>query len=73
MELYVLNANYEKIATIDYAESVIWTKRYCNTGDCEVYLPVESNALAVLKKRNILQRSDKPRDIMQIQTVKIET
>lgn len=73
MELYVLNANYEKIATIDYAESIIWTKRYCNTGDCEVYLPVKSNALAVLKKRNILQRSDKPQDIMQIQTVKIET
>lgn len=50
MELYVLNQNYEKIAVIDYAESIIWTKRYCETGDCEIYLPAETDTLAILKK-----------------------
>lgn len=73
MELYVLNQNYEKIAVIDYAKSIIWTKRYCETGDCEIYLPAETDALAILKKRNILQRADRPTDIMQIQTVRVAT
>lgn len=73
MELYVLNKNYEKIDTIDYAESIIWTKRYCDTGDCEVYAPADSHLIQVLKKKNLLQRADKPQDVMQIQAVKIET
>lgn len=39
MEAWVLNKKYEKIGICDVFQSFIWTERYNQTGDFELYLP----------------------------------
>lgn len=73
MDIYVLNKHYEKIGIIDSCESVIWTRRYCDAGDFELYLPITSEALQILKIDNVLVRADKPNSLMIIKSIKITT
>lgn len=40
MDLYVLNTQFEKIAIIDAYQSVLWTDRYREPGEFEIYTPV---------------------------------
>ena len=49
MYIYVLDSEYNKIGVIDYCESIIWTTRYCDSGDFELYLPVTLDAMDLLK------------------------
>lgn len=73
MDIYVLNRNLQKIGIIDYAESIIWTTRYCNAGDFELYTAATPEALVLLKVGNGLTRSDKPDNLMIINSVRITT
>lgn len=50
MELTLLNRSLDAIAIVDDYESAIWTDRYQEYGDFEIYTPVTSDILAVFKQ-----------------------
>lgn len=50
MELTLLNTSLDAIAVIDDYESVIWTDRYQEYGDFEIYTPVTPDIISVLKQ-----------------------
>ncbi len=49
MELLVLNTAFESIALLDSYESLIWTDRYNEYGDFEIYFPMDKKLLDYLK------------------------
>ena len=69
MELYILNTNYEKIAVIDEAESILWNKKYNDVGECEIYIPCSEEMLSILREDYYIFRYD---DDMFCQIKKIE-
>lgn len=73
MDIYVLNPTFTRIGIIDYCASVIWTNRYCDAGDFELYLPVTPEAIQLLKAGNWLVRDDKPENLMIITGIQITT
>lgn len=73
MDIYVLDTTFTKIGVIDYGSSIIWTTRYCNAGDFELYLPATSEALSLLKVGHALMRADKPDSLMIISSIQITT
>lgn len=56
MDLFVLNENLDAISVIDIYESFIWTDRYYQYGDFEIYAPVSDGIFGILKKNHYLQR-----------------
>lgn len=73
MDIYVLNSSFEKIGIIDYCHSIIWTRRYCATGDFELYLPATKDALELLVDGNIVMRSDDQTSLMVIESISLNT
>ena len=73
MDIYVLNSSFEKIGIIDYCRSIIWTRRYCSSGDFELYLPATKDALELLIDGNIVMRADDQTSLMIIKTVNLST
>lgn len=61
MDVLVLDKNYETISLIDAYESLIWTDRYQEVGDFELYMPVNRQSLDVLEKDNYLMIQDSDR------------
>lgn len=57
MEIYVFNKDLDTIGLIDNYQSVIWTTRFFDTGDFELYLPVSMDLIELLKEDNYLCRS----------------
>ena len=72
MEFMVLNKNYDGIAMIDTFTSAIWTVRYDEAGDFEIYTPVRLDYIQVMQIGNYLWNRDSDR-LMVIETVEIET
>lgn len=72
MDLYVFDPNYNKIAVIDSYTSLIWTKRYYDIGDCEIYISATTKSLDVLRIGNFVMRSDDDM-ICRIEKIQIET
>lgn len=72
MELYILNANYEPVALIDEADSILWDKKYNDIGECEVYTPCNEQMLALLQKGNYVYRYDDDM-FCKIEKIEIET
>lgn len=58
MDVFVLNQSFETIAIIDDYESLIWTDRYFEYGDFELYLPMQISLLTSLQKDNYLYIRD---------------
>ena len=66
MQLYILApvyngeiiARYEKVGMIDAAESVLWRKKYNDSGDCEIYIPCDEELFETLKDGNYVFRYD---------------
>lgn len=58
--IYVLDASYTTIAIIDTYESFIWTERYLEAGDFELYLPVSAEGVKFLQVGNYLSIVDSP-------------
>ena len=50
MQAIILNTNFEQVALIDVYESFIWTDRYQETGDFELYMPIELAPIEHLQK-----------------------
>ncbi len=58
MELYILDSDLEALGVIDDAESVIWTKRYFQAGEFEIYMMTTAKALGLLKIGRYVTRKD---------------
>lgn len=58
MEIYVLNSSRETLGIIDDANSVIWTKRYFEAGDFEIYCRATTDHMNLLKVGNYVTRTD---------------
>lgn len=56
--IYVLDGSYTTIAVIDTYESFIWTERYLEAGDFELYLPVDVRDIKMLQVGNYLSIVD---------------
>lgn len=54
MLLYLLDKNFQKIALITQYVSLIWTERYQDAGDFELYIPADQ--LGLIEKGMYLQR-----------------
>ena len=50
----VLNTNFESINTVDKFESFIWTDRYSECGDFELFFPIDSVTLSCMASDNYL-------------------
>lgn len=72
MDIYVYNSNLERVGLIDIYQSLIWTKRYYQAGDFELYVPASSELLETLQKDNLLIREDDD-TIMVIEKIEITT
>ena len=61
MIVYVWKRNpkqYEKVAAIDYATSVIWVSRYRECGEFEIYIPASKELVELFQGDVILSRDD---------------
>lgn len=58
MEVYILDRELKPVGIIDYFTSFIWTERYSDVGDFEMYLPVSEETLSILKQDNYVKIKD---------------
>ena len=58
MELTLLNTSLDAISIVEDYESLIWTDRYQEYGDFEIYTPVTQEILSVLKQDYYLINRD---------------
>ena len=72
MNLYVLNPQYETIGIVDYYSSIIWTRRYQDAGDFEIYISATPEVIVLLKEDNIVMRDDDDM-LCVIETVTLST
>lgn len=72
MDIYVYNPELERVGLIDIYQSLIWTKRYYQAGDFELYVPASSELLETLQKDNMLVREDDD-TIMIVEKIEITT
>lgn len=72
MELTLLNTSLDAIAVVDDYESLIWTDRYQEHGDFEIYTPVTAGILEVLKQDYYLINRDSEH-VMIVEKLLIKT
>lgn len=74
MDVYVLNPQngYEPVAVLDTFKSLIWTKRYYNCGDFELYMPADDSLLEFLQPDYFLVRDDDD-SVMVIESLEVQT
>lgn len=72
MELTLLNTSLDAVAIVDDYESVIWTDRYQEHGDFEIYTPVTPDIITVLKQDYYLLNRDSEH-VMIIEKLLIKT
>lgn len=72
IDLIVLNTNFEKIAVIDTYESLLWTDRFWQPGEFEIYTPVATSVLQYPIANNYLQIKDSEHTMI-IEDVTIES
>jgi hypothetical protein len=58
IDVYVLDGDLKIIGIIDAYKSLIWAKRYSETGDCEIYAPATRETIELFKKGRYLARLD---------------
>lgn len=73
MNIYILNTDFERLGVIDYCASIIWTRRYCQAGDFELYIPVTQEAMELIKINRLVQREDAPESLMIIKNITLTT
>lgn len=73
VNLYVLNDRFERIGIIDTYASIIWTNRYFECGDFELYMQCTSEMIDLLQIGRYLIREGKEDNAMIIETVNVST
>lgn len=71
-EIYVLDQDLELMYVIDSYKSMIWSSRYVELGDCELYLPASPELLSALSIGHYLMRTNDSM-ICRIRKVELET
>lgn len=72
MDFIVKDRNVRPIAVVDLYTSAIWTERYSDVGDFELYLPLNSNYLEYLAIDNYVTLRDSDR-AMIIESMQVES
>lgn len=72
MNLWIKNQSWERVGIVDGFESLIWTKRYNEAGDFELYLPATADLLSLLKQDCYIIRED-DESVMVIEKIEITT
>ena len=72
MDIYVMDEDFETLDVIDYASSVIWTKRYMAAGDFEITVPACKQTVWLLQENRFLYRHDDDA-IMIIKKIQAQT
>lgn len=71
-EAYILNTSCDIVSVVDAFESLIWTERYFECGDFELYMPLTSDILPYLVRGNYLITRDS-QTVMVIEEIQIDT
>lgn len=58
MELYVLDRNLALMGVIDNFETLIWTRKYKESGRFQLNLPVTADNISLMQNENIIYRKD---------------
>lgn len=72
MNVYVLDSSYTPVAVIDSYKSLIWTKRYYDCGDFELFIPADSSILPYIQPDYFLMRDDDD-SVMIIEKMEVDT
>ena len=67
-----VNTDFEKVAAIDYATSVIWVSRYRECGEFEIYIPASKELVSLFQGDVIFTRSDSD-TVMILEKFKLTT
>lgn len=71
-DIRVLDKNFELIGVIDTFQSFIWTERYNECGDFELYIPSwDQNVLSIISKEDYIEINDSDY-IMVVETIQME-
>ena len=73
MNIYVLNKQLEIVRVVDNYNSIIWTNRYYECGDFELYLSATPSLIYDLREDYILVREGYEDNAMIIENIKIKT
>lgn len=71
-DVYVLDKNLNMVYVVDTYKSCIWSNRYVELGDCELYLPATPELLSVMLKDYYLIRLNDEM-VCRIKKVQLET
>ena len=71
-ELYIYDKELQPVGIIDTYQSLIWSTRYAELGDCEIYIEATSETLDVLRKDYFITRLDDDM-VCQIKKVELDT
>lgn len=72
MVFYLLNKSFNRISIIDTYESAIWTERYLEPGDFELYIPINNTIPSSISIGKYLIQKDSEL-AMIIESIKIQT
>ena len=72
MELLVLDKNIQSIDVVDTFESLIWSDRFDEIGDFEIYMPISASVVATLQSGHYLWNSDSDH-VMIVEEIGIKT
>ena len=73
MNIYILDPQFRRIGICDEYKSFIWTPRYFEYGDFELYAPANSRLIGLLVRNNLICREDDPTHAMFIERVEVVT
>lgn len=73
MEFYIVNESLDIIGIIDNYKSAIWTERYYESGDFEIYLSATEEILGTIQKNQYIVRMDDPSKAMVVECLKLTT
>lgn len=73
MNIYILDPDFNKIGLCDSYKSFIWTPRYFECGDFELYTPATAELLQQLTRGNLVMREDDTEHAMFIERVVVTT
>lgn len=73
MILYILDPQYKRIGLCENYKSIIWTPRYFEPGDFELYAPASPELLELLSRDNLIQREDDTEHAMLVESVQLTT
>lgn len=72
MDLYILDRNFDAVAVIDTYKSMIWTDRFQECGDFELYTAANREIFQILKPDYYIWRQDSEHTMI-VEEIKIES